>query len=137
MMFGNQIHPLHWNRSEGWILDRALPLPRGRWTEHIRRCRAARWRNWTNQGERGGGAGSLRFPFAYVLERCGSPSAKSTFNGNENSLNYATAKFMSSAKRSNDRGGCDFISWHVMCEREGGAESPFYNLPMWDELHRD
>lgn len=25
MMFGNQIHPLHWNRSEGWILDR-VPL---------------------------------------------------------------------------------------------------------------
>lgn len=68
------------------------------------------------------GGGSSRFPFACLEIR--SPSAKSTFNGNENSLNYATVKFMSSAERSNKGGGGDFISWRVMCE-EGWTKIPF------------
>lgn len=81
----------------------------------------------------GGRVGITLILFRVRLERCRSPSAKSTFNGNENSLNFATAKFMSSAERSNERGGCDFISWRVMRE-EGWPESPFYNLSMWDEF---
>lgn len=123
MMFGNQIRPLHWNRSEGWILDRGAPGDGG---QNISVSIAQRnGRSWTRRGR---GAQDHSDSLSRIcLERSGSPSAKSTFNGNENSLNYATAKFMSSAERSNERGGCDFISWRVMCEGVGGG-GPHQNL---------
>lgn len=107
MMFGNQIHSLHWNRSKGWILDRAPP---GTVDRHI----SVSIGGETRTSRRGDHPDS---PFR-VFGEIRSPSAKSTFNGNENSLNYATAKFMSNAERDNKRGGYDFISWRVMRVRE-------------------
>lgn len=119
-MYGNQIHPLHvnWNRSEGWILDRVSPGDGGQNTSVS-----------IVRGETG--RGIIPIPFhvcvcVYVFGEIQSPSAKSTFNGNENSLNYALRRNLWAARNaSNEGGGCDFISWRVMCE-EGWPKFSFY-----------
>lgn len=56
MMFGNQIHPLHWNRSEGWILDR---VPLGM----VDRIYPSVSRSGGETGRAGGRRGIIPIPF--------------------------------------------------------------------------
>lgn len=109
-MYGNQIHPLHvnWNRSEGWILDRVAPRDGGQNTSVS-----------IVRGETG--RGIIPIP-SRVFGETRSPSAESTFNGNENSLNYARyGEIYEQRGTSNEGGGCDFISWRVMRARQEGC----------------
>jgi len=108
-MFGNQIHPLHTgiDPKDGYLTE----APRGAGGQNI----SVGIATVAKPDEPGDRPGSLS-----RVWRLGPPRrGESTFNGNENSLNYATPKFMSNTRVTR---GAGVISFHGALWRHGRVD---------------